>query len=95
MASLLTVFITERYRLAAVPGLLLFGAYGIVELWRRIEIRRYQDALVFPAILVGSTLLVSMPQHNPTLWALDSYNSESGIKSRTLALAQESVPSFW
>ena len=34
MASLMTVFITERYRLAAVPGLLLLGSFGVVELWR-------------------------------------------------------------
>ena len=34
MASLMTVFVTERYRLAAVPGLLLLGAFGLVELTR-------------------------------------------------------------
>ena len=31
MASLMTVFVTERYRLATVPGLLLLGSYGLVE----------------------------------------------------------------
>ena len=31
MGSLLTVFVTERYRLAAVPGLLLLGGFGLVE----------------------------------------------------------------
>ncbi|HEV8422949.1 MAG TPA: tetratricopeptide repeat protein [Chthoniobacterales bacterium] len=90
MASLLTVFVTERYRLAAVPGLLLFGAYGIVELWRRIEMRRYQGALVFVAILVGSTLFISMPQRDPTLWALDSYNSGiRALDAGRLTLAQD------
>jgi len=33
MASLLPVFVTERYRLAAVPGLLLFAAFGLWSLW--------------------------------------------------------------
>ena len=31
MASLMTVFVTERYRLAAMPGLLLLGGFGLVE----------------------------------------------------------------
>jgi tetratricopeptide (TPR) repeat protein len=75
MTSLLTVFITERYRLAAVPGLLLFAAYAMTELWRRIETRRYQETLVLLALLAISTLFASLPQRDPTLWALDSYNS--------------------
>ena len=39
MASLMTVFVTERYRLAAMPGLLLLGAFGLVELWRELSTR--------------------------------------------------------
>lgn len=33
MGALMPVFVTERYRLAAVPGLLLLGAYGLREFW--------------------------------------------------------------
>ena len=73
--SLLTVFVTERYRLAAVPGLLFlrrsaFGDFG--QSWslagtrevRRISRRwRWQRSFV------------SVPQKELSLWALDPYNS--------------------
>lgn len=75
MASLLTVFVTERYRLAAVPGLLLFAAFGLYQLWRNIATERYRLAGFFLLLLFCSTAFVSMPQKDPTLWALDTYNS--------------------
>lgn len=75
MASLLTVFVTERYRLAAVPGLLLFASFGIWELWQSLARARYGLAAFFLVVLFGSTAFVSMPQKDPTLWALDTYNS--------------------
>src|SRR5262249_3408355 len=34
MFALLAVFITERYRLVAVPGLLIFAAFGLSALWQ-------------------------------------------------------------
>jgi tetratricopeptide (TPR) repeat protein len=37
MAALLPVFITERYRLAASPGLLLLGAGGLWLLWENLS----------------------------------------------------------
>ena len=37
LLSLLSVFVTERYRLAAVPGLLLFAAFG---LWESLALLR-------------------------------------------------------
>ena len=40
MGSVLTVFVTERYRLAAVPGLLLLGSFGVVELARAVAAGR-------------------------------------------------------
>ena len=42
MISLLGVFVTERYRLAAVPGLLLFAAYGLWDFWETIVLLRYR-----------------------------------------------------
>ena len=38
MAALLPVFITERYRLAAVPGLLLLGTGGLWLLWENVSV---------------------------------------------------------
>ena len=75
MASLMTVFVTERYRLAAVPGLLLFASFGIWELWQALARARYGSAALFWAALFGTTAFVSMPQKDATLWALDTFNS--------------------
>lgn len=75
MASLLTVFVTERYRLAAVPGLLLFAAFGLWELWQNIARRQLGMTALFLILLFGATGFVSLPQKDPTLWALDTYNS--------------------
>jgi Tfp pilus assembly protein PilF len=75
MGSLMTVFVTERYRLAAVPGLLLFASFGIWELWQSLARARYATAAFFLVALFGTTAFVSMPQKDPTLWALDTFNS--------------------
>ena len=75
MASLLAVFVTERYRLAAVPGLLLFASFGLWELWQSIATKRYRHTGLFLLLLLGCTAFVSQPQKDPTLWALDTYNS--------------------
>jgi tetratricopeptide (TPR) repeat protein len=89
IASLLTVFVTERYRLAAVPGLLLFAAYGLYELWRNIAKEHYRLAGFFLLLLFGSTAFVSMPQKDPTLWALDTYNSGlQALEAKDFSLAR-------
>ena len=76
MVSLLTVFVTERYRMAAVPGLLLLAGYG---LWRLgsavLAERRITVGLVYAALLTGSVILVYWPQRDPSLLALDDYNT--------------------
>ncbi len=75
MSSLLTVFITERYRLAAVPGLLLLGSYGVVEACRLAAACRWVFAAVYAFLVVGAALLVSRPLPDPGLLYLDDYNS--------------------
>ena len=90
MMSLLTVFVTERYRLAAVPGLLLFASFAIWELWRRLATARYGPVALFLVLLFGCTAFVSMPQRDPTLWALDTYNSGlQALDAHQLPLARE------
>ena len=75
MVSLFTVFVTERYRLVALPGLLLFAAFGLIELWAGIVARRYLSCRLYLLLLVFSTVFVSLPQRDSTLWSLDTYNS--------------------
>ena len=92
MVSLLSVFVTERYRLAAVPGLLLFAAFGLWTLWREIATARYREAAIFLLLLFGSTAFVSLPQRNPTFWSLDSYNSGvRALESNNLRLARQKL----
>lgn len=75
MISLLVVFVTERYRLAAVPGLLVFAAFGLWEFWESCVMGRYRRAVVYVALVVLAILFVSQPKREPSLWALDSYNT--------------------
>ncbi|HEX4665012.1 MAG TPA: tetratricopeptide repeat protein [Chthoniobacterales bacterium] len=92
MAALLTVFVTERYRLAAVPGLTLFAAFGLLEFWRQLANARYREAAVFVLLLFGATAFVSLPQKDDSLWALDSYNSGLGaLKMGQLAVAKRKL----
>ncbi len=90
MMSLLTVFVTERYRLAAVPGLLLFASFAIWELWQLLATARHGRVALFLVLLFGCTAFVSMPQKDPTLWALDTYNSGlQALDAHQLPLARE------
>jgi Tfp pilus assembly protein PilF len=77
MVAVLTVFVTERYRLAIVPGLLIFAAFGLLIFWRSLLEQRYRATSVYLTLLGVSTVFVSWPRQNPSLWALDAYNSGS------------------
>lgn len=100
LAGLLPVFITERYRLVAVPGLLAFAAYGLVILWRSCAQGKLRTVLIYTAVLAGAWVLVSWPNRDPSLWALDAYNSgwqalEAGnlnLAEKKLAIAHAYVP---
>jgi Tfp pilus assembly protein PilF len=100
MLAVLGVFITERYRLVAVPGLLIFAAFGLSQLWQALAARKSKTIMLFFALLVPATIFVAWPQRDPTLWALDAYNSgwqalESNnfhLAERKLAVAYAYVP---
>lgn len=79
MAALLPVFITERYRLCAVPGLLLFGAYLLTELWQSMTEQRWTLAGGIIALTTASAWFVSMSRPDPANWSLDHY--KAGIRS--------------
>jgi hypothetical protein len=92
MAALLIVFVTERYRLAAVPGLLLFAAFGLCTFWQNIARDRVVDAIVYVGMLIASAVFVAWPQRDPALWALDAYNSgRQALESNNLAQAEKKL----
>ncbi len=92
MGSLLTVFVTERYRLAAVPGLLLFAGFGLWELWRNLASGKLREVALFLVLLFGATGFVSLPQRDPALWALDTYNSGlQALEIGNLPLARQKL----
>ena len=92
MGALLTVFITERYRLAAVPGMLLFAGFGCWAFWKNIAAQRLAPAGVYVALLLASTIFVAWPQRDPALWALDAYNSgRQALESNNLIQAEKKL----
>jgi hypothetical protein len=92
MVALLGVFITERYRLVAVPGLLIFAAFGLSMLWRAVVALELKTAAIYLVLLVPSTILVAWPQRDPSLWALDAYNSGwQALESNNLPLAEKKL----
>jgi hypothetical protein len=92
MIALLPVFITERYRLAAVPGLLLFAAFGLSIFWEACARSQIRLAAAYVGLLVGSTIFVAWPVRDPSLWALDTYNSGwQAFESGDLPLAEQKL----
>ena len=92
MIALLTVFITERYRLPVVPGLLVLGAFGLKNLWQSWVFGLPRQAAVYLVILVAAVIFVSWPQRNASLWALDAYNSGwQALESGNFALAEQKL----
>ena len=79
LAALMPVFITERYRLAATPGLLLLGAGGIWLLWENLVARSWLRVGFQCALLSGSVCFVTRPQEDIGLWSLDFY--KAGIRA--------------
>jgi hypothetical protein len=92
MLAVLPVFITERYRLAAVPGLLLFAAAGLEMLWRDCSLGRYRVLAVHLGLLFLAALFVTWPRTDPSLWATEFYNSgRQALESNNLALAEKNL----
>ena len=79
MAALLPVFITERYRLCAVPGLLLFGAWLLIDLWQLLLDRKWAAVAGVVALVCASSWFVSIARPDPSNWSLDHY--KAGIRS--------------
>ncbi len=92
MLALLPVFTTERYRLPVVPGLLIFAAFGLVMFFHNLVDGKFRPMLSYAILLAVSTVFISWPQRNPSLWALDAYNSGwQALESNNLALAERKL----
>jgi tetratricopeptide (TPR) repeat protein len=90
MAALMPVFITERYRLAAAPGLLLLAAGGLWLLWENLTARSWDKVALQVVLTAACAWFVSQPQPDIGLWSLDFY--KAGIRAtdgRNEAIAQD------
>lgn len=89
MAAVLPIFVTERYRLAAVPGLLLFAAFGLQTLWQSCSLGRWRTPAAYLGLLLAAAILVTLPRKEPSLWAMEAYNSgRRALESNNLPLAE-------
>jgi tetratricopeptide (TPR) repeat protein len=74
MLAILSIFVTERYRLVVVPGLLILAAPGLSRLWENFKCGAYGIVTIQLAVVAASAAFVTIPRHDPALWALDAYN---------------------
>ena len=89
MAAVLPVFVTERYRLAAVPGLMLFSAFGLQTLWQSCLAGSYRRLATYLGLLSAAVILVTLPRQEPSLWAMEAYNAgRQALESNNLPLAE-------
>jgi tetratricopeptide (TPR) repeat protein len=90
MAAILPVFVTERYRLAVVPGLCIFAAIGLSELWNDCSLGRYRRVALYLLTLTGAVWLITLPRTDPALWAMRPYDvGREALESGDLARAEE------
>lgn len=90
--ALMPVFITERYRLPIVPGLLVFASAGLSIVWEAIDAARTRVVVKYIAALIVATLFVAWPQRASALWALDAYNSgRQALESKNYAVAERGL----
>ena len=75
MISVLPVFVTERYRLAAVPGLLIFACFGLWRLGQAFSAGRFSTVGIYLLLLAASAAFVTIPRTDPALWALSAFTS--------------------
>ncbi len=75
MVAVLPVFVTERYRLPVVPGLLILAGLGLERIWRDCLTNKHGSVAVQLGLITASAWLVTQPRHDPSLWALETYNS--------------------
>ncbi len=75
MLALLPVFVNERYRLAAAPGLLLLSAFFAVTMWLWLVARRWRLLGMGALTLIASTIFVALPPADPALRSVDDFKA--------------------
>jgi tetratricopeptide (TPR) repeat protein len=92
MAAVLPVFVTERYRLAVVPGLLVLAVCGLKDLWEGLALGRYQRVASYLIVLAGAALVITLPRNDPTLWAVQPYDlGRQALESGDFKRAEEQL----
>ena len=90
LAAILPIFVTERYRLPVVPGLLIFATLGLQRLWNYCSLGEFRNAGLYLGVVAASALFVTLPRHDPSLWALEAYNSgRLALELNNLPLAEQ------
>ena len=79
MCALMPVFVTERYRLAAVPGLMILGAAGLWIFRENVLRGRWVGAGIYVVLCAGAAWFTSIPREDIGLWSLDHY--KAGIRA--------------
>ena len=92
LAAILPIFVTERYRLPVVPGLLVLAALGLFGLWRNCFAGNYAAVARHLGVVVVTALFVTLPRHDPSLWALEAYNSgRLALETNDFATAEQEL----
>ena len=92
MVALLPVFVTERYRLPAVPGLIVVAGMGIWQFWESCASMNVRRGTLYIAGLTAAAVIVSSAPTDPSLWALDLYNAgREALEAEDLETAQQEL----
>jgi tetratricopeptide (TPR) repeat protein len=92
MAAIMPVFVTERYRLCAVPGLIIFAVYGLWQLWAWLCEARWLASTIWIAATAAAASFVSMPRSDIGMWSLDHFNTGlRALKTGNYEQAQRSL----
>ena len=75
MLALIPAFVNERYRLPAVPGLLVLAAFFLFELWDRIRLLDWPKIAIAGVALTVATVFVSLPPIDPALRSVDDFKA--------------------
>jgi tetratricopeptide (TPR) repeat protein len=92
MCALMPVFVTERYRLAAVPGLMIIAAGGLWIFWENLASGRRGGVATYVVLCAAAAWFVSIPRKDIGMWSLDHY--KAGIRATRTAQLEQSIKSY-